>query len=236
MKATLSKRVFGLAILLVAFSSGIEASEKPKESLEKSKERFVLCPSVDLVSSYIWRGAYQTGISLQPGLSATYSGFFMSAWGSTDFSTSFKEFDLSLGYENRGFSFIINDYWWAGEGNPYFDYRNLHYFEAGIGYSFGESFPLSLNWNTFLDNDASTYIRAAYDVSLGDVDLNLAVGLSPWTGFYHKTGTNGFIVADIVLTAGKSIPISQSFALPVFTQIIVAPNQNNVFLVFGLSL
>ncbi|MDD3432069.1 MAG: hypothetical protein PHF38_08600 [Bacteroidales bacterium] len=236
MKATHSRRVFGLAILLVALSSGTPASEKSKESLEKSKERIELCPTVDLVSSYIWRGAYQTGISLQPGLSATYSGFFMSAWGSTDFSTSFKEFDLSLGYENRGFSLIINDYWWAGEGNPYFDYRNLHYYEAGIGYSFGEKFPLSLSWNTFWDKDASTYIQAAYDFSLSDVGLNLAVGLSPWTGYYHKTGTNGFIIADVVLTASKSIPISPNFALPVFTQLIVAPNQNNVYFVFGLSL
>lgn len=82
MKVTHLKRVFGLAILLVAFSSGTSASEKPKERLE-------LSPSADLVSTYVWRGAYQTGISLQPGLSATYSGFFVSAWGSTDFSTSF---------------------------------------------------------------------------------------------------------------------------------------------------
>ncbi len=236
MKATHSKRVFGLAILLVTFSSGTLASEKPKESLEKSKERLKLSPTVDLVSSYIWRGAYQTGISLQPGLSATYSGFFLSVWGSTDFSTSFKEFDLSLGYEHLGFSLTINDYWWEGEGNPYFDYRNLHHYEAGIGYSFGEIFPLTLSWNTFWDKEASTYIQAAYDVSLKDVKLNLAAGLSPWTGYYHKTGTKGFIIADVVFTASKSIPISQSFELPVFTQIIVAPNQNNVYLVFGLSL
>lgn len=229
MKATHLRRVFGLAILLVTFSFGLHASDKSSKRLE-------LSPTVDLVSSYIWRGAYQTGISLQPGLSASYSGFFVSAWGSTDFSTSFKEFDLSLLYEISGLSLFFNDYWWAGEGNPYFDYNNLHYYETGISYHFGDKLPLCLSWNTFLDADASTYIQAGYDFALNNLDLNLAVGISPWTGSYHAPGTEGLIVNDIVITVSKSIPFNENFALPVFTQLIIAPNHNNVFFVFGLSL
>lgn len=38
----------------------------------------------DLVSSYIWRGFYQTGASFQPTLSLGV-GNFLTAWGSTDF-------------------------------------------------------------------------------------------------------------------------------------------------------
>nr|WP_233545672.1 hypothetical protein [Parabacteroides sp. AM08-6] len=39
----------------------------------------------DLVSSYIWRGVYQTGVSFQPTLGLNIAGFSLTAWGSTDF-------------------------------------------------------------------------------------------------------------------------------------------------------
>ena len=39
----------------------------------------------DLVSSYIWRGMYQTGASFQPTLAFSVAGFSLTAWGSTDF-------------------------------------------------------------------------------------------------------------------------------------------------------
>ena len=39
----------------------------------------------DLVSSYVWRGMYQTGASFQPTLAFSVGGFSLTAWGSTDF-------------------------------------------------------------------------------------------------------------------------------------------------------
>ena len=39
----------------------------------------------DLVSSYVWRGVYQTGASFQPTLGFGIGGFSLTAWGSTDF-------------------------------------------------------------------------------------------------------------------------------------------------------
>ena len=39
----------------------------------------------DLVSSYVWRGFYQTGVSFQPTLGFGIGGFSLTAWGSTDF-------------------------------------------------------------------------------------------------------------------------------------------------------
>ena len=39
----------------------------------------------DLVSSYVWRGFYQTGVSFQPTLGFGIGGFALTAWGSTDF-------------------------------------------------------------------------------------------------------------------------------------------------------
>ncbi|MDR1344923.1 MAG: hypothetical protein LBJ39_06175 [Tannerellaceae bacterium] len=200
----------------------------------------------DLVSSYVWRGVYQTGISVQPGLTLSYNGLSLGAWGSTDFSTAAKEFDLSLGFESGGFGISVTDYWWAGEGNPYGHYTDAHFLEGSVTYSFGEALPLSLSWSTMLGLDGdrdedgkqcySTYIDAGYGFNINNVSFTAGIGLTPWTGLYHKAGSGGFDIASISLRAAKELKVTESFTLPVFVEAIVAPNQDNVFLLFGISL
>jgi hypothetical protein len=200
----------------------------------------------DLVSSYVWRGVYQTGVSVQPGLTLSCNGFSLGAWGSTDFSTAAKEFDLVLGFEAGGFGIGLTDYWWAGEGNPYGHYRDAHFLEGSVSYTFGESFPLSLSWNTMLgldgDKDAegkrqySTYIGAGYDFNVNGVAFTAGIGLTPWTGIYHRAGSGGFDVASVSIKAAKGLKVTDSFTLPIFVEAIVAPNQDNVFLILGISL
>ena len=96
----------------------------------QDEKKFEITPAADLVSSYVWRGAYQTGVSIQPSLSLSYAGLSLTAWGSTDFSTTAKEFDLTLGYGIGGFNIGLTDYWWAGEGARYGNYPDNHYFEG----------------------------------------------------------------------------------------------------------
>jgi hypothetical protein len=230
-----SKKVILLAAWLVSFSAA--AQEKAK---------WEVSAGADVVSSYVWRGVYQTGAAIQPGVSLSFGGFSLGAWGSTDFSTAAKEFDLSAGFEAGGFSVGLTDYWWAGEGNPYGHYKEFHFLEGTLGYSFGEAFPLSLSWSTMLGWDGdrnaegkqqySTFVGAAYDFSIGDVGLTAALGVSPWTGIYHRAGTEGFALSTVSLKATKEIKVTDSFALPVFVETIVAPNQDNVFLVLGITL
>ncbi|WP_439809887.1 hypothetical protein [Parabacteroides distasonis] len=43
-------------------------------------------------------------------------------------------------------------------------------------------------------------------------------------------------MCSISLKASKEIKITENFSLPVFTQAIIAPEKDNVFLVFGVSL
>ena len=38
----------------------------------------------DLVSTYVWRGVYQSGFSLQPEIGLSVGGFTVGVWGSTD--------------------------------------------------------------------------------------------------------------------------------------------------------
>ena len=216
----------------------------------QEEKQFEIAPSADLVSSYVWRGVYQTGASVQPSINLSYAGFSLTAWGSTDFSSlsdpdKGKEFDLTIGYGIGGFSIGVTDYWWAGEGHRYGDYSNSHFFEGTAGYNFGESFPLGITWSTMFaggdkkadgDQRFSTYVEAAYDFSVLGVDVTPSIGVSPWTGMYHRESKDGFALCTIALKASKEIKITDSFSLPVFAQAIVAPNQDNVFLVFGLSI
>jgi len=239
MKTLIFKRMFVYAVALFIISPVLAQDEK----------KFEINPAVDIVSSYVWRGAYQTGASIQPTLTLSYAGLSLQAWGSTDFSTSSdeyrsKEFDLALGYEVGGFTFILNDYWWSGEGARYGRYSSDHYFEGMIGYNFGESFPLSLNWSTFFaggdkdekgDQNFSTYIEAAYDFNVKGVQVVPAIGISPWTGMYNKAGKTGFSVPSISLAATKEIKFTQSFSLPLFAQAVVSPENDDVFLVVGIS-
>ena len=116
----------------------------------------------DLVSSYIWRGMYQTGVSIQPTLGFSAEGFSLTAWGSTDFDgtsasagAAAKEIDLTAAYTlgNSGLTFSVADLWWAGQGaRKYFNFKShetAHHFEAGLTYAVqSEKFPLSIAWYT----------------------------------------------------------------------------------------
>jgi hypothetical protein len=167
----------------------------------------------------------------------------VSAWGSTDFAFQGKEVDFTVGYETGGLSIALTDYWWAGEGAPYGHYTASHWFEGAVGYSFG---ALSLSWNTMLgldsdknadgDQQYSTYVSAGYDFNVKDVAVSASIGVAPWTGIYHKEGTDGFALSTISLKAAKELKLTDSFSLPIFVETIIAPNQDNVFLVFGVSL
>lgn len=125
----------------------------------------------DLVSSYIWRGMYQSGAAIQPTLGISVKGFSLTAWGSVDFTgQGHKEADLTAAYSIKGFTVSLADYWWAGQAssntagekantdvdnagrNKYFnfDHHNTrHILEAGLAYTLPvEKFPISLAWYT----------------------------------------------------------------------------------------
>ena len=72
----------------------------------------------DLVSSYVWRGFYQTGVSFQPTLGFGIGGFALTAWGSTDFdgtSSSLLDFQYmadptAVVHDGRIYVYGTNDH------------------------------------------------------------------------------------------------------------------------------
>ena len=136
----MKKLIFVLAALLGAGS--VNAQDKGLD----------FSVGADLVSSYVWRGTYQTKAAFQPAAGLSLGNFSLSAWGSTEFVGPQKEVDFTLGYSIAGLSLAITDYWWSGEqAFKYlkYGYGTEHYWEGSIGYTLPiESFPLSLSVNT----------------------------------------------------------------------------------------
>lgn len=204
----------------------------------------------DLVSTYVWRGVYQSGFSLQPEIGLSVGGFTVGVWGSTDLD-NFKEVDLSVGYSVRGFSVGVTDYWWGGQrlGDgrfaPYFKYGDTHYFEGTLAYEFGEKFPLGISWSTMFagadkkengDRAWSSYVELAYPFSVGSVELTAAAGAAPWVApAWLPGGYDGFQISNVSLKASRAIPVSEKYEIPLFVQLAVNPQLNYMNLVIGLS-
>ena len=226
------KKTVKTAVIAILFTGSV---------LVHGQEKLMIDVGADVVSSYVWRGLYQAGVSVQPSLSLSTSGLTLGAWGSTDFSTYFKELDFYLSYEMKGFSAGITNYWWSGEGASFFEDRGSHLFEVNLGYTFSEKFPLSLGVNTMLSGDDdknnndkqrySTYISADFPFSVKKIDCEVGIGISPSKGLYSDT----FDVATITAKASKNLSLSSDYAIPVFVKLICSPAQDNAFLVFGLT-
>ena len=204
----------------------------------------------DLVSTYVWRGVYQSGFSLQPEIGLSVGGFTVGVWGSTDLD-NFKEVDLSVGYSVRGFSVGVTDYWWGGQrlGDgrfaPYFKYGDTHYFEGTLASEFGAKFPLGISWSTMFagadkkengDRAWSSYVELAYPFSVGSVELTAAAGAAPWAApAWLPGGYDGFQISNVSLKASRAIPVSEKYEIPLFVQLAVNPQLNYMNLVIGLS-
>lgn len=211
----------------------------------------------DLVSSYIWRGMYQTGASFQPTLGLSVAGFSLTAWGSTDFDgyqasegLANKEIDLTAAYTfgGSGLTLSVADLWWAGQGaGKYFNFdshETTHHFEAGLAYTLPvEKFPLSLAWYTMFagqdkdedgDQNYSSYLELNYPFSVKKVDLNVTCGIVPYKAPQYYA--NGFAITNIALKGTTAIRFTDTFSLPIFAQAIWNPRLEDAHLVFGLTL
>ncbi|HBK29272.1 MAG TPA: hypothetical protein DDZ04_05705 [Parabacteroides sp.] len=248
------KKCFPLFPVLILFviSWGVHAQDEIT-----TEKHFRLGFGADFVSSYVWRGLYQGGFSVQPGMSIHLGHFGLTAWGSTDFQGSgtegnpvSKEIDLVLSYDlgKTGLGFAVSDYWWADKGKgDFFNYKSAdtdHAIEAGISYDFPfEKFPMSMAWYTFFwgadkkengKQNHSSYFELTYPFKVKQIDLEAALGIVPYSAAYYETDKFG--VTNLSLTASSSIPLSRRFALPVFVQTAWNLYAEEVYLLLGLSL
>lgn len=235
------KKGLNMKACLIAMAMLVPAVGMAQDKVETSV-------GADLVSGYVWRGQELGGASIQPAMSIAYKGLSLGAWGSVCVSSldavAKQEFDLTLGYSLGNFSVSVTDYWFSyrGADPDYFNYGDgtAHVLEAQVGYDFGF---LSANWYTNIagadgeNKDGkmaySSYIALAAPFTLGGLDWTAEVGATPWgTSFY---GTEGFALCDVSLGASKSIPVTESFSLPLFTKVTWNPSAEAAYFVVGVS-
>ena len=205
--------------------------------------------AADFVNQYIWRGQDLGNVSLQPTLGLNYKGLSLAAWGSVGLTeaSDTKELDLTLAYTLGKLNIGVTDYWFNAGLDPrgrYFKYDahgTNHLFEANIGYDFG---PVSLQWYTnFAGNDGvdkdgdraySSYLELAVPFKLSGVEWTATAAAVPWATTAYAT--TGFAVTNLSLRADKEIRITDSFALPLFAQLVANPCSQHAYLVFGFTL
>ncbi|MEX0821720.1 MAG: hypothetical protein WD021_06210 [Rhodothermales bacterium] len=198
----------------------------------------------DVVSRYVWRGTdFGESASIQPSLSFNSGGFEVGTWASyavSPVSAGLNEHDIWVGYTAGPVSVGVTDYYFpAPGGSGFFDFDNgegAHTLEPYVAFGGTETFPVSLfaGYLAYNDPDNSLYLNASVPFAVSGVDMSFGVGASAGeSGWY---GTDGFAIIDVALTGSKSIPITDSFELPVFVQYVLNPDAERTFLVFGVSL
>ena len=246
------KKIFFVMAVFI-FPTIVWAEEK-----EENDGKAEFSVNADLVSSYVWRGIYLGGSSIQPDMSFSLGGFSVGAWGSVDITGfgMYKEVDLYASYSFGNFTAGLFNYWDCSEGDfNYFDFseNTAHKLEVNLLYSF-DPFPLSLGWNTIVaGNDHfnengkakrafSTYAEASYAFSVKEVYLDVALGVSPWksstlyTNYYWRNGEkDGFQVVNLSLTASRNIKITDRYSLGIFGQLAFNPACEDTFFVFGIK-
>lgn len=237
------KKVFTLATALVAtLAQPVLAQEE-----EAKSSKVEVSAGADLVSSYIWRGSFVSGASFQPAVGMSVGGFSLGLWGSTDFEHGVNEFDWVAAYAIKGFSIGLTDYcgpYSRLENTKFPNYGNYdnHILELNLGYDFAEvcnkfALKVAANVNLLHDKDAeddeqySTYIELGYPVKAGSVDLDFAVGLTPFEGMY----SDNLNIVNLSVKGTKELKLTPTYSLPVYAQGIINPYTEQAYLVFGMS-
>jgi hypothetical protein len=223
------------------------------------QNKLTLDPGADLISRYIWRGTdFGNSPAIQPALELGYGGFTLGVWGSyCTNDANFQEMDLFASYTIKELvTLTVTDYFFPNgrtENNDYLNYDNDstgHVFEGMVKFNGTDKIPVSLMIATnFAGADArtadnklqySTYIELGYSTKVGENSLDIFIGGTPTNPDQDK-GESGYYgpragIVNLGLTVGRDIQISEKYALPVNVSLIVNPVQENIFLVFGISL
>ena len=196
----------------------------------------------DIVNRYVWRGLdFGEAISIQPSLEFSSGPVTLGTWGSFAANDgSANEHDLYLSVAAGPFSFGITDYYFPTGTSEFFNFdgdgNGSHWIEPFASFGGTEIFPLSLYAGVMVHNDPdnSVYLQADYPFKIDGFDLNATLAVVPMESAFYLT--DGFAVTAVGLTAGRAIPITESFSLPVSVSYILNPEIERTYLVFGISL
>lgn len=233
--------VRALLLLISIFSIETTVAENPVS----------LAAGATFVSRYNWRGSdYGAAASIQPALTATYKGLNVGFWGS--YSPNFEEIDTWASYSYQvpnsvTITGVVTDYFFPDMELELFNYNNwddpdgagAHTIELGAVITGPEKLPLVLSAyvNVYNDEGKNKYFQLDYSTAVGENSLGLTVGATSGSkknpSYY---GSDDFAIINLGAKIGRTIEFTDKFSLPVFGQVIVNPNAEQAFMVFGFSL
>jgi hypothetical protein len=246
------KNTFLIKILLVLLLSGSAYAQD-------------LVLGVDFVNRYIWRG-FDLGAdapNIQPNVAIVAGGFTFGVWGAYSFTNNeenlithtprlldeidiYSSYGFALGESGGSLSIGFTDYMNPHNGVPFSNFNDwddttsdgpgAHDIEVSANYSGPASFPISLSFNIFAYGveDNPIYFQVGYNTSIKDVGFSVFAGGTVDTSAYYAT--EGFDFLNVGFTASKSIPITESFSLPIFGSVILNPSADHLFYVVGIKL
>ena len=214
----------------------------------------------DIMSRYIWRGLNLGGSSpsIQPTLELTTGSFTLGSWGAFSVSDGMtvQETDIYLSYTFREtFTVSVTDYFLPDEAltnNNYFEYnqdKTGHILEVSASFNGTEKIPFNLMaavnvWGADArkangDLQHSTYLELGYNGNCRNMDYQLFMGFTP-NSPDSESGETGFYgpyagVINLGITVNREIAITDKFSLPVSSSLLINPQAENIFLVFGIS-
>lgn len=240
-----------LAILFVA-PLKVKADETttpapPKQ--ENLKQTSPLSAYVDLKSRHTWRGKLTVkGFSVQPNLVFQKNNFTLGAWGCYALDDSYAEVDLYASYKVKFIQFSVADYFCPNEGlkfNKFFNWdkkTSPHTVDVEVKFTGTKSIPVYLLASTMVfgnrdidgDEQYSTYLEAGYTLNLSDYNqkIDFFIGATPFDNSYGE----GFNVVNMGMKVTREFTISEKFSLPVYSKMVVNPQTENIYLVFGVTI
>ena len=200
-----------------------------------------LSASADIVSRYIWRGSELSGSPcVQPFVTLEYGKIFGGFWGSAPMAGEI-EADFLLGYSSDYFGLSVVDYFVTGDrdgSHKYFEWnkdKTFHdlSFEATFPGTEKIPFRALVAFNFYgADTLNSRYYEAAWMFGKDDFTGEIFIGGTDAAGWYGNY--EGVVNTGISFT--KELQITDKFNLPVFSKIIINPQKENIYFVFGITI
>ena len=190
----------------------------------KSEVEFAYDAGAELVSSYIWRGQYNGGLSLQPDLEIGYDGehtsFRAGVWANigasdwmfkkdqgdgTGYTKFMPEIDIVGSFTACGLSVGFNHYYYC-DGTSFFNWKSVADIDAEGGTSTTEVWA-GYNFNHFFGSKAGAYINWYTTVAGGDLVYDEAGDPKRAWSSYLEIGYE-YCFEDYGITLGAQVGMS----------------------------
>lgn len=207
--------------------------------------------TTDLTNLYLWRGQRLAGVSIQPVMGFKWKCFNLFAWGNAQLtppaneSPEKYEIDIFLKCQvTSRLNVALKDVYTNTRGDGFFSYGRIGHASHGVeAVLFYDWKYFTTEWTTtILGHDGlnnkggrsySSYFLASVPFRISHVNFAAIVGVVPYYTSRYDDNSSGFHVNMLSLRASYDISLSSRYKLPVYSQFMVNPSAEQVYLQVG---